>query len=285
MHINDLLKIAVERKASDLHLKVGAHPIIRVDGDLIPLVDMKRLMQEDTIAMAFSIMSSRQKEKFKNNFEIDIAYSVPGLGRFRCNIFQQRGTVGLVCRVIPARILTVRDLLLPPVIEKICEETAGPDPRHGDDGLGQVDEPRGDDRLHQRDAGRAHHDGRGPGRVPPPRQEVDREPARAGGRHALVLLRASRLPPAGPRRHPRGRDARLRDRRDGARRGRDGPPRPLDPPHDGRDGDGQPDHRRLPAPPAEADPPAALGRSSRRSSRCASSRARTASAASPPSRC
>jgi Tfp pilus assembly protein, pilus retraction ATPase PilT len=80
MHINDLLKIAVERKASDLHLKVGAHPIIRVDGDLIPLVDMKRLMQEDTIAMAFSIMSSRQKEKFKNNFEIDIAYSVPGSG-------------------------------------------------------------------------------------------------------------------------------------------------------------------------------------------------------------
>ena len=67
MHINDLLKIAVERKASDLHLKVGAHPIIRVDGELIPLVDLKRLMQEDTIAMAFSIMSSRQKEKFKNN--------------------------------------------------------------------------------------------------------------------------------------------------------------------------------------------------------------------------
>ena len=125
MHINDLLKISVERKASDLHLKVGAHPIIRVDGELVPLVDLKRLMQEDTIAMAFSIMSSRQKEKFKNNFEIDIAYSVPGLGRFRCNIFQQRGTVGMVCRVIPARILTIRDLLLPPILEKICEETRG----------------------------------------------------------------------------------------------------------------------------------------------------------------
>src|ERR1043165_8999125 len=122
MHINDLLKIAVERKASDLHLKVGAHPIIRVDGDLIPLTDMKRLMQEDTIAMAFSIMSSRQKEKFKNNFDIDIAYSVPGLGRFRCNIFQQRGTVGLVCRVIPVQILSIRELMLPIVLEKIAEE-------------------------------------------------------------------------------------------------------------------------------------------------------------------
>ena len=105
MHINDLLKIAVERKASDLHLKVGAFPVIRVDGTLLPLADMRRLMQEDTIAMAFSIMSARQKEKFKNNFEIDIAYNVPNLGRFRCNIFQQRGTVGLVLRVIPAKIL------------------------------------------------------------------------------------------------------------------------------------------------------------------------------------
>ncbi len=125
MHINDLLKIAVERKASDLHLKVGAFPVIRVDGTLIPLPDMRRLMQEDTIAMAFSIMSARQKEKFKNNFEIDIAYNVPNLGRFRCNIFQQRGTVGLVLRVIPARILSIRDLLLPPVLEKICQEQRG----------------------------------------------------------------------------------------------------------------------------------------------------------------
>jgi hypothetical protein len=58
--------------------------------DLVPLVDLKRLMQEDTIAMAFSIMNNRQKQKFKDHLEIDIAYSVPGLGRFRCNIFQQR---------------------------------------------------------------------------------------------------------------------------------------------------------------------------------------------------
>jgi twitching motility protein PilT len=125
MHINDLLKIAVERKASDLHLKVGSFPVIRIDGSLTPLSDMRRLMQEDTIAMAFSIMSARQKEKFKNNFEIDIAYNVPNLGRFRCNIFQQRGTVGLVLRVIPARILSIKDLLLPPVLEKICQEQRG----------------------------------------------------------------------------------------------------------------------------------------------------------------
>ncbi len=125
MNINDLLKIAVERKASDLHLKVGSHPVIRVDGELVPLQDLKRLMQEDTIAMAFSIMNARQKQRFKEELEIDIAYSVPGLGRFRCTIFQQRGTVGLVLRVIPARILSIRELILPPVLEKICEERRG----------------------------------------------------------------------------------------------------------------------------------------------------------------
>ena len=125
MHINDLLKIAAERRASDLHIKVGSHPVIRIDGELIPLVELKRLMPEDTIAMAFSIMSSRQKEKFKNNYEIDVAYSVPGLGRFRCNIFQQRGTVGLVLRVIPVKILSIRELMLPIILEKICDEQRG----------------------------------------------------------------------------------------------------------------------------------------------------------------
>jgi twitching motility protein PilT len=125
MHINDILKIAVERKASDVHLKVGGHPVLRIDGRLHVMTEFKRMMQEDTIAMAFSMMSSRQKERFKNQLEIDIAYSVPGLGRFRCNIFQQRGSVGLVLRLIPARIQTFKELMLPPVLEKICEEQRG----------------------------------------------------------------------------------------------------------------------------------------------------------------
>ena len=125
MHINDLLKLAADRRASDLHLKVGSHPVVRMAGELVPLVETKRLMQEDTIAMAFSIMTNRQKQKFKDNLEIDIAYSVPGLGRFRCNVFQQRGTVGLVLRVIPVKIQTVKELSLPPVMEKIAREQRG----------------------------------------------------------------------------------------------------------------------------------------------------------------
>jgi len=125
MHINDLLKTATDNGSSDLHIKVGSHPIIRVDGTLKPLSDLPRLMAEDTIAMAFSILNGRQKQKFKDNHEIDVAYSVPGLGRFRCNIFQQRNTVGMVLRVIPVRILTVRELMLPSTIEDICMEQRG----------------------------------------------------------------------------------------------------------------------------------------------------------------
>jgi len=125
MHINDILKVAVERKASDVHLKVGAHPVLRMDGRLQVMTEFKRLMQEDTIAMAFSMMSSRQKERFKHHLETDIAYSVPGLGRFRCNIFQQRGSVGIVLRLIPSRIQTFKELMLPPIMEKICEEQRG----------------------------------------------------------------------------------------------------------------------------------------------------------------
>lgn len=125
MNINDLLKIAVEREASDLHLKVGNHPVLRINGLLQPLVEIKRLMQEDTIAMAFAIMNSEQKEKFKKEHELDMSYSVPGLGRFRCNIFNQRGAIGVVLRVIPAQLKAISELNLPLVIEKICDERRG----------------------------------------------------------------------------------------------------------------------------------------------------------------
>jgi twitching motility protein PilT len=125
MHINDLLKIASEKGASDLHLKVGSHPVVRINGVLQPLTEARRLLQEDTIAMAFTIMDAKQKEKFKQNLDIDIAYSVSGLGRFRVNIFQQRGTVGIVARLIPIGIKTIRELLLPPVLEKISSEQRG----------------------------------------------------------------------------------------------------------------------------------------------------------------
>ncbi|QUV79762.1 type IV pilus twitching motility protein PilT [Chloracidobacterium thermophilum] len=125
MTIDTLLALACSKGASDLHIKAGSHPFIRVNGELMPLVDVPRLSPEDTLAMAFSIMNNRQKQRFKDACEVDIAYGVSGLGRFRCNVFQQRGAVGMVFRVIPMTIRSVSELQLPPVIEKIAEERRG----------------------------------------------------------------------------------------------------------------------------------------------------------------
>jgi twitching motility protein PilT len=125
MNIDELLRSACESKASDLHLKVGNYPYLRVDGDLRPMQQFQRVSSEDMLNMAFSIMTNRQKQKFKENTELDMAYGVAGLGRFRVNVFQQRGNVGMVLRVIPTKIRTLDELYMPQVIDKICEEQRG----------------------------------------------------------------------------------------------------------------------------------------------------------------
>ncbi|HXW15098.1 MAG TPA: type IV pilus twitching motility protein PilT [Terriglobia bacterium] len=124
-NIDTLLRTACENKASDLHLKVGNYPYLRVDGDLRALTQYTRISSEDMLNMAFSMMTNRQKQKFKENAELDMAYGVAGLGRFRVNVFQQRGNVGMVLRVIPTKIRTLEELLLPRVIDKICQEKRG----------------------------------------------------------------------------------------------------------------------------------------------------------------
>ncbi len=125
IHVNDLLKLAVDAKASDLHIKVGSYPMMRVRGSLVPATEEKRLDHEDTVSMAAAVMSTQQRQKFKDALEIDLAYSVPGLGRFRCNVFQQRGTIGMVLRIIPVGVKTVDDLGLPQVLKTIAEEERG----------------------------------------------------------------------------------------------------------------------------------------------------------------
>jgi twitching motility protein PilT len=125
LNIDDLLRRAVEHKASDLHLKVGNHPYLRLDGVLSPQTDVPRVTPEEMLSMAFSMMTNRQKQKFKENADLDMAYGVAGLGRFRVNVFQQRGNVGMVLRVIPTKIRTSEELNLPRVVEKICEEQRG----------------------------------------------------------------------------------------------------------------------------------------------------------------
>ena len=123
--IDDLLRRAVENRASDLHLKVGNHPYLRVDGILNGLTDVPRITPEEMLSMAFSMMTNRQKQKFKETAELDMAYGVAGLGRFRVNVFQQRGNVGMVLRVIPTKIRTIEELELPRVLSQICEEQRG----------------------------------------------------------------------------------------------------------------------------------------------------------------
>ncbi len=125
MHVNELLKIAVEKGASDLHLKVGSFPMMRVHGTLMPAMEDRRLTHEDTVAMAASVMSAPQRQAFKDQQEVDLAYSIPSLGRFRCNVFQQRGTIGIVLRVIPMRIRTIEELGLPAILGRIADEDRG----------------------------------------------------------------------------------------------------------------------------------------------------------------
>ncbi|MEP7076637.1 MAG: type IV pilus twitching motility protein PilT [Acidobacteriota bacterium] len=125
IRIDDLLRMAIGFGASDLHLRAGSHPVIRVNGELQALAGATRLTQDETLEMAFSMMSNRQKQHFKEVFEVDIGYGVAGLGRFRVNIFQQRNSIGIVARVISDTIRSFAELGLPPILNKISDESRG----------------------------------------------------------------------------------------------------------------------------------------------------------------
>jgi twitching motility protein PilT len=125
MDLNSLLHSAVAAGASDLHLKVGSYPMMRVSGTLTVASEERRLDRPDTEAFAQQVFTPDLREKFQRAQEVDLAYSIPGLGRFRCNVFQQRGTIGLVLRVIPTRIKTIDELGLPPVLKQIASEERG----------------------------------------------------------------------------------------------------------------------------------------------------------------
>lgn len=125
MDLNRILQVAVKGGASDIHLKAGLPPIFRVDGSLLPLRDAKRLTPEDLGKVASDIMSKYQREEFQKTLDVDLAYGVPGVGRFRVNCFQQRGSIGLVFRIIPFKVNSVEELLLPEVVKKLSEERRG----------------------------------------------------------------------------------------------------------------------------------------------------------------
>ncbi|HOE73009.1 MAG TPA: type IV pilus twitching motility protein PilT [Desulfomonilia bacterium] len=125
MDINEVLRQAVEMSASDVHIKVGLPPVIRRFGALIPLRDREKLTNDDISSMAYSIMNQYQQAKFETTNEIDLAHSLSGVARFRVNCFRQRGSFGMVFRVVPTDPPNLEDLDLPEVLKKIAMERKG----------------------------------------------------------------------------------------------------------------------------------------------------------------
>jgi twitching motility protein PilT len=118
--IKDLLEEMVKRGASDLHITVGTSPCIRIDGDLQRL-PYEPLTPDMAKRMAYSIMTERQRQRFEEEWECDLSFGIEGLARFRVNIFLQRGNVAIAIRVIPVKIRTFEELLMPPVIAQLSE--------------------------------------------------------------------------------------------------------------------------------------------------------------------
>jgi twitching motility protein PilT len=125
VELNEILGIAMKAKGSDVHLKAGIPPIVRIDGKLRAIPNAERLSADAVRGMAHAIMNERQKKIFDEQFEVDLSYGVPGLGRFRVNVFAQRGTVAMVLRAIPIAIPSLESLNLPPVLKKLAMEQRG----------------------------------------------------------------------------------------------------------------------------------------------------------------
>ena len=123
--LNELLRVAVQRQASDLHLKVGAPPVLRIDHELVPLQDRPRLDHADLGSVVSLVTTERQRQQFAERHELDLGYGVPGLGRFRANLFQQRGALAIAFRVIPLQIQAIDELNLPPVLATLAMQPRG----------------------------------------------------------------------------------------------------------------------------------------------------------------
>ncbi len=122
--LHQLLKTMVERGGTDLHLTTNAPPIIRVDGELIPL-NLQPLTAVDTKKLVYSVLTDAQKHRFEETLELDISFGVKGLARFRANMYMQRGAVAGAFRRIPYEILGFRELGLPPTVESLCNKPRG----------------------------------------------------------------------------------------------------------------------------------------------------------------
>ena len=122
--LHQLLKLMVEKTASDLHVTTGTPPQLRIDGRLAP-VNMPQLTAADTKQLCYSILTENQRRKFEEDDELDLSFGVKGLSRFRANIYKQRGAVAGAFRTIPFKTFTFQELGLPAVINDIVNRPAG----------------------------------------------------------------------------------------------------------------------------------------------------------------
>src|SRR4029450_10618737 len=120
----DLLKTMVERDGSDLHIAMATPPQIRVHGHLQRL-QMPDLTPAETKQLVYSVLTDLQKKRFEETMELDFSFGIKGLARFRCNVFNQRGAVGAVYRLIPETIRSFGELGLPPVLATLAERPRG----------------------------------------------------------------------------------------------------------------------------------------------------------------
>lgn len=123
-HIDDILRVAIERKASDIHLTAGLPPMCRIDGEIAPL-PFKVLTPQNTQRLVYETLNNDQITKYETSHELDFGYSVRGLSRFRFNVYMQRGSVAGALRIIPTKIPSFEELGLPRVLREISKRTSG----------------------------------------------------------------------------------------------------------------------------------------------------------------
>lgn len=122
--ITDLLKYSVGNNASDLHLSAGMMPMIRIDGDMRKL-ELEAMQHKEVFKLVYDIMNDQQRKELEDNLEVDFSFELPGVARFRVNVFNQNRGIGAVFRTIPSKVLTLEDLKCPPIFKKISEAPRG----------------------------------------------------------------------------------------------------------------------------------------------------------------
>lgn len=125
MELKNILKVASEKDASDLHITTGSVPIVRIDGRLIPLSNFSRIYKEDSKRLVYSVLNDKQKATFERDLELDFSLEISGMNRFRVNVHMQRGNVEAAFRMVSLNIKSIADLGLPSVVTDLCRKPQG----------------------------------------------------------------------------------------------------------------------------------------------------------------